>query len=421
MAYAIDKSLYETIVLNNDIVVLSFNQIADSTLIMSFLNDSTMNDVLINLFEYNRIVISEYNVNGKTISSAVKYIIQQIEKQLNAYYNSKDKNFIFSAINCLNINNIDEKIIILTILKNALMYNDINYLYTTLKSKQKSKELKISDKDINLLEKYVEFLIKISLNKVCFLPYKNNGIFTFTECILVACSALKRNDTKIYNELLSLINLMDNKNQSRSDWIEKYKSYGKYETKIEAIINTCYNLAVESSMNYTTCISNAIDKNQYFLDKYNTILQNYEIHKHQYFSSIQNNDLYSFNDIQRQYWSSAVNILGNKKIINNNCENWQKVIKKYRYKLIFKYLSVLIVTLSTLYLSGYLIDYTLDTISHYVSFSGIILNILAIGFGDAFGHFLNIPNLFEIFSKDNRNNLKTCKKISKHKYYTERI
>ena len=150
--YALDKTLYENIVLNGDIVVLSFNQLADSNFIISFLNDNVMKEVLINLFECGRIVVSKYKSKDIIISSAVRYIMQQIDKQIKSLELSENNDFIFSAINCLNIENNKQKIIILTILKETLIYNDLNYLCKELGSKSLSNEIEISENDILLLK-----------------------------------------------------------------------------------------------------------------------------------------------------------------------------------------------------------------------------------------------------------------------------
>ncbi len=54
MEYALDKALYEAIVLNGDKVALTFNQFADSVFIMSFLKNDRMRSVLIDLFKQHR-------------------------------------------------------------------------------------------------------------------------------------------------------------------------------------------------------------------------------------------------------------------------------------------------------------------------------------------------------------------------------
>lgn len=202
--YALDKTLYENIVLNGDIVVLSFNQLADSNFIISFLNDNVMKEVLINLFECGRIVVSKYKSKDIIISSAVRYIMQQIDKQIKSLELSENNDFIFSAINCLNIENNKQKIIILTILKETLIYNDLNYLCKELGSKSLSNEIDISENDILLLKNYAEFLVRISLGNISYIDEKTEKITKFTECVDIACSALKSTDLDVYKELSAL-------------------------------------------------------------------------------------------------------------------------------------------------------------------------------------------------------------------------
>ena len=328
--YALDKTLYENIVLNGDIVVLSFNQLADSNFIISFLNDNVMKEVLINLFECGRIVVSKYKSKDIIISSAVRYIMQQIDKQIKSLELSENNDFIFSAINCLNIENNKQKIIILTILKETLIYNDLNYLCKELGSKSLSNEIDISENDILLLKNYAEFLVRISLGNISYIDEKTEKITKFTECVDIACSVLKSTDLDVYNELSALKEKISYQEQSRSKWIKEHNKNIKGLQEVEAVINTCYNLAVESSISTIISIDDTEDKEKYFLKRYNQILNNYQLNNHQYFSSKQKDELYEFTDTQREYWESAIRIIKNENFNNNSNSSWQENIKEYR-------------------------------------------------------------------------------------------
>lgn len=420
--YALDKTLYENIVLNGDIVVLSFNQLADSNFIISFLNDNVMKEVLINLFECGRIVVSKYKSKDIIISSAVRYIMQQIDKQIKSLELSENNDFIFSAINCLNIENNKQKIIILTILKETLIYNDLNYLCKELGSKSLSNEIDISENDILLLKNYAEFLVRISLGNISYIDEKTEKITKFTECVDIACSALKSTDLDVYKELSALKGKISYQEQSRSKWIKEHNKNIKGLQEVEAVINTCYNLAVESSISTIISIDDTEDKEKYFLKRYNQILNNYQLNNHQYFSSKQKDELYEFTDTQREYWESAIRIIKNENFNNNSNSSWQENIKEYRTARKTRYFVVWLLTLSILYFSGQVIDVTLDTFNGYVSISGIILDIIAIIFGDAVGYFLKVSNLIELFlDKKQRFDMRNCNNIVKHKYYDKEV
>lgn len=422
MKYALDKVLYENILLNGDIVVLSFNQLADSSFIMSFLDDDVMKEVLINLFECGKIVVSQYKAGDTVISSAVRYIMQQIDKQIKAFELHQNRDFIFSAINCLNIEDDKQKYLLLKVLKETLVYNDFNFLYSELSAMKAYNELDITENDIQLLKNYAEFLIRISLSSISYLKEKTGEITKFTDCFDIACSALKNTDKIIYQELVCLKRKMSTHEQSRSEWIKEYSKNKKYMHEVEVVINTCYNLAVESSISKVASIEKENCKEDYFLKRYTQTLNNYRLNKHLYFSSEQKDELYKFNDKQREYWDSANRIIKNNNPNSKDTGTWKSNIKNYRRIRTVKYIIVWLFTLIVLYLSGYIIDLTLDTFNGYISISGVILDIIAVIIGDAVGYFLNVPNLIELFvDKKQRLDMKNCKNIIKHKFYDKEV
>lgn len=424
MKYALDKILYENIVLNGDIVVLSFNQLADSNFIMSFLNDDIMKEVLINLFECGRIVVSKYKSGEVIISSAVRYIMQQIDKKIKSH----DNDFIFSAVECLNIKNNKQKEIILNILKETLVYNDLNYLDNELSLS----EIDIDEKNIKLIKNYAEFLIRISLSNISYISEKNGEITKFTECIDIACSALKNTNENIYNELSDLKERMDPKEQSRSKWIKKYTNGDDKPQEVEVVknklrevevvIDTCYNLAVESSISQVTSIDDTIDKEKYFIERYNQILNNYQLNDHQYFLFGKNIELYEFTDIQKEYWQSAIRIIKSNNFNIQNNKSLQENIKNYRTVRIIGSFAILILTLLIIYSSGFMIDVMFNKFKVYVRILGFIFDIIAIILGDAIGYLLNIPNSFELFAnKSQKYDMKNCKNIIKYQYYDKEV
>jgi hypothetical protein len=233
---------------------------------------------------------------------------------------------------------------------------------------------------------------------------------------------LKSTDLDVYKELSALKEKISYQEQSRSKWIKEYNKSIKGLKEVETVINTCYNLAVESSISTIISIDDTENKEQYFLKRYNQILNNYQLNNHQYFSSKQKDEFYEFTDTQREYWESAIRIIKNENFNNSSNSSWQENIKKYRTARKTRYFVVWLLTLSILYFSGQVIDVTLDTFNGYVSISGIILDIIAIIFGDAVGYFLKVSNLIELFfDKKQRFDMRNCNNIIKHKYYDKEV
>lgn len=424
LSYALDKVLYEYIALNGNKIVLTFNQLADSTFIISFLKDTVMKDVLINLFKHNKIVVSKYKHKGNEISSAVRYIIQQI----NAWLHNTNNDFVFSAISCLNVSNIEQKRLILEVLKETLSYSDLNFLSSTLTKYKSTGILSITDNDIILLRNYAEFLIQISLSNIEYLPCKESEIYSLTECIDIACSALLSHKKELANKILQLkdyvINHHPTEVQKRSVWIKlNNKNSNNFQNEIEAVINACYNLAVESSISKIPSIETAINQESYFLEKYNQILNLYNLNEHQYFSVSKKYTLYDFSDLQKQYWKSVIRILEKTQSYEKTgVLTWEGKIHKFRRSRVVKYGISFVLTLLILYFSGFAIDFLLEGFSGVVKISSVIVGFIAVILGDIVGYTLTVPNLAEMFlDKERKLDLANCKNISKHKYYNKEV
>jgi len=438
------KVLYKTIVLDGDIVVLSFNQLADSNFIVSFLNDEVMKKVLLKLFENKRIKVSKYKYKDesgqeKIMTSAVKYIMDKIEKTLKNYEENPhgEFEFIFSAVNCLNVSDIGMKCSILKVLQNTLEYDDFEYFNDELKRLRASGKLPIMDKDINFLKNYAEFLIRISLSDVEYTQVKDSNIFKFTDCMEIAISTfLDAPDENItLSQKLSELKSRMNNSQRRSEWITEYPAVctdGILKKETEKVINACYNIAVESSISGVSSIAElAVDRrNDYFFDTYRKISENYGS-THIYSSDIQPDKLLNFEENDKKYWESFIRILENKKIHNkiiNSAESadfkpWIKIIDKYRIKRNVKIASLFLFT----FVSLIAVNLTIDQIIDWFQLENIsVINIVAkgVGFllaillGDFAGYVFQIPNLFELLlDKEQRLDMQNCEKIRKREFY----
>lgn len=215
---ALDKVLYETIMLNGDKIVLTFNQLADSKIFMSFLKDIEMKNILVELFRQHKIVISRYtDKNGEMISTAVQYVKKKISK----LSQSSNSNFIFSSIDILNNIEEKEKNMIFDFVTYSLSFCDIDYLARNLKSMKL-----LSNEDVDIIANYVDFLIRISITDIEYLPPKQCvEKYSFIDCVKIAINSLKLHGRfNVANELEKIYNYVSankpNLKQNRSNWIE---------------------------------------------------------------------------------------------------------------------------------------------------------------------------------------------------------
>ena len=118
------KALYNEIVVNGNIVVLTYNQLVDSRGFFSLLSDPKYYENILNLFKRGAIRISQFG-DVRTVS---QYLI---------YSTESDKQFIYSA---LPVKGSQRRL--LALIKRSLMYSDLSeiYSYTSKSESQKNVE-----------------------------------------------------------------------------------------------------------------------------------------------------------------------------------------------------------------------------------------------------------------------------------------
>lgn len=105
------KALYNEIVNNGNIVVLTYNQLVDSRGFFSLLKDSEYQKYFIRLFENGAIRISQYG----DIRSLSQYLINSVESE---------KQFIYSA---LPVKSSQRRL--LSLIKRSLLYSDLSEIF----------------------------------------------------------------------------------------------------------------------------------------------------------------------------------------------------------------------------------------------------------------------------------------------------
>ncbi|KIC05239.1 LacI family transcriptional regulator [Ligilactobacillus ruminis DPC 6832] len=106
------NALYDEVVLNGNIVVLTYNQLIDSRGFFSLLTEEGYQEGLIELFKQGRIRISQYG----DVRSIAQYLINTIQP---------DKKFIYSAlpVKCSQKH-------LLALIKRSLIYSDLSEMHS---------------------------------------------------------------------------------------------------------------------------------------------------------------------------------------------------------------------------------------------------------------------------------------------------
>ncbi|MDY5279458.1 hypothetical protein [Sharpea porci] len=107
------EMLFDEIVRNGNVVVLTYNQLIDSRGFFSLINDPQMYEYLMELFNQGYIKISQYG----SIRTVAQYVLESIEKNLN----TTNENFIYSAVPVKS----NQKYL-LDLMKRSLIYSDFS-------------------------------------------------------------------------------------------------------------------------------------------------------------------------------------------------------------------------------------------------------------------------------------------------------
>lgn len=277
------KTLYNEIVNNGNIVVLSYNQLVDSRGFFSLLENESYQDNLIKLFENGAIRISQYG----DIRSLSQYLINSV---------ASEKEFIYSA---LPLKSTQRRL--LALIKRSLQYSDLSEIYEYYTGTNRSeKELIELFEELEITKDSTGKIIK-SLNDsslFCETPYRSKEtiIQEMRETLrklywllatVLRLSALNKiyiqpkaieeyKDLQIYNiielainfnhendalwkdaiEIIKSLSAYNDKNRNRSVYLHEIKKKSmKTNSKpvsvfqyAEAIVNLCYNYACELSI-----------------------------------------------------------------------------------------------------------------------------------------------------------------------------
>lgn len=261
------EMLFDEIVRNGNIVVLTYNQLIDSRGFFSLINDSQMYEYIMELFNQGYIKISQYG----SIRTVAQYVLESIEKNLN----TTSENFIYSAVPVRS----NQKYL-LDLMKRSLIYSDFSEIdeYISGQNEDLDKLFKCAGKDTckvdhgNAIEqlKHLRQFIKLTLdvsdkpefyNPPRKLKQDNEEEITFRTILNYVISCVKNEDEDKEHDvwenairiLKELNKEIDNNIMSRTIWHQKLfeqqnKGNSKYYQYAEAIVDLCYNYRQELSI-----------------------------------------------------------------------------------------------------------------------------------------------------------------------------
>ena len=256
------KALYEEIVLNGNIVVMTMNQISDSLGFLIAVNNNATTKHILALFQAGVLRVSSYRRNdGTTITTPSQYLQTQIDQ----YHSDGQTRFYFFG---WFIENEDDDLI--KTIKTALQYNDPGIIDNF---REKSRHtIKSWDDETKLdaledIETFVRMILQMSGDTLSINPAKNTSsrtMMTFLGMLKQKWAIQKAGGRRLsfspetVDRALSKIDELqvelrkNNKNvNKRSDWFMALRKTHDTADQIqmaEAILDLCYNYACEDSI-----------------------------------------------------------------------------------------------------------------------------------------------------------------------------
>ena len=256
------KMLFDEIVRNGNVVVLTYNQLIDSRGFFSLINNPEMYEYLMYLFDNGYIKISQYG----SIRTVAQYVLESIEKNLN----STKETFLYSALPVRS----NQKYL-LDLMKRSLMYSDfteideyisgqnteLNKLFKHAGGEMTDVDIKSSIEILKQLRQFMKLTLDVSHNPAIYNPPRKieqyNDItfrFILTEVVFNMKNMKHVEMWSKAIQILKDINKQIDKNiMSRTIWHQKLYEHrndndASYYQYAEAIVDLCYNYRQELSI-----------------------------------------------------------------------------------------------------------------------------------------------------------------------------
>lgn len=264
-------AMYDELVGNGNIIVMSMNQITDSKTFLSMLQDDEHYNIVKKLLQKGYIRISRYG--------DIRTVSQYVQNAINKNLAKNDDVFIFSAIPVKS----NQKLL-LKLMQKVLINTDLSIIQEYIDLEDNQKVLELFNEysiegiireniDINKAKEYLEFLYRFleliivaSMYGDSVTPpikydeiYKEKKFFDIMDIIIsfeydINKFPLLEETIIILSEIKNELDFNSgNEKNSRSVWIKKIKKLDGKKNKenlyyAELIVDLCYNYAVELSI-----------------------------------------------------------------------------------------------------------------------------------------------------------------------------
>lgn len=268
------KALFEEIAVLGHNVVVSLNQLADSMIFMSIVNDEIAYKSMLQLFEKGIIKVCLYG----SYQSASQYIQENLQNE----------KFVFSNLP-LKLGSEELKLVI----NEALKYSSLR----KLEEIRDKKGNELYKEQYDCLIRYLSLILFISTKSNIYLQAKDKlrcrTLMNFLKPIMDSCEKLdylnrKLSEAKIGVEsfIAAIKELIDvqkevlmqgaGKENNRSNWLAAFESHRDTDTKklAIAILDLCHNYTIESNIEGIT-LHYIEDEDDSFLDDFMCRLKEY--------------------------------------------------------------------------------------------------------------------------------------------------
>lgn len=328
------QALFEEIVINGNIVVLTYNQLADSRAFTCALENEDTYKNIKQLFQNGAIKVSNFG----NISTASHYVQNSIEK-------CKKGTYLFSGIP---VKHEDQEL--LQAMEEAFMYSDPSKLDCFFEDTRYEK------KNIELLQRYIRMMLFLSVYRPGNHPPKKEIRYGFIDYMrekifLVDTEKIFSENAQAqiyYKEAVQLLHQLSeaipqNNKNNRSYWVDSVKEASQIREKsrcmAEAIIHICYNYTMEESIaditkHYEEGNMKSFEKDYiYRLEKY---WKEFEMELHQ-LPYVESNEWQSY-EFDFPKWDTAERIIAADKSIyrkkqENNLQNSEDQSVLYEYNI----------------------------------------------------------------------------------------
>ena len=256
--------LFDEIVRNGNVVVLTYNQLIDSRGFFSLINDPQMYENIMELFNQGYIKISQYG----SIRTVAQYVLESIEKNLN----STAETFLYSAVPVRS----DQKYL-LDLMKRSLMYSDFTEIDEYINGKKKKEDLnklfkhcnediketasKQAIEELKQLRQFMKLTLDVSHNPAIYNPprkIEEYNAITFRFILTEVVFKMKNmKHVELWSKAIQILKDINgdiaDSIMSRTIWHQKLYEHRNAKDKIyyqyaEAIVDLCYNYRQELSI-----------------------------------------------------------------------------------------------------------------------------------------------------------------------------